>query len=137
LAKPDLPAAGQCAKLGIDAMSMEGRETKMDKQKVPAILGEEIGGKGRSYFDNVLHDNLLDALLELTASVWTYHDRVNVLEKILASKGIDVTEAIEAHVPDAAELAIRSAERDALVDRVFGAFIRRPNALPTIPSQEG
>jgi uncharacterized ferritin-like protein (DUF455 family) len=116
---------------------MEGRETKMDKQEVPAILGEEIGGKGRNYFDNVLHDNLLDALLELTASVWTYHDRVNVLEKILASKGIDVTEAIEAHVPDAAELAKRSAERDALVERVFGAFIRRPNALSTMPSQEG
>jgi hypothetical protein len=94
--------------------------------EVPPILGEEVGGHGRVYFENVVIDNMLDALLELTASVWTYHDRVNVLENVLAAKGIDVSAEIEAYLPSEAEIAARAAEREVLVERVFGSFIRRP-----------
>lgn len=96
------------------------------KIEVPEELGDEIGGRGRVYFENVVIDNILEAFLELTATVWANHDRVLVLEKILAEKGIDVSEAIEQHMPDADEIASRAAERDAFVDRVFGAFLRRP-----------
>lgn len=95
---------------------------------VPATLGEEIGGAGKAYFDDVVIDNILDALLELSAAVWTYHDRVTVLETVLAEKGIEVSEAIEAHLPDQAEIARREEERAALVQRVFGSFVRRPTA---------
>lgn len=95
---------------------------------VPAKLGDEINGPGRIYFDNVVIDNMLDALLELSAAVWTYHDRVTVLEKILEQKGISVSLEIEAHLPDAAELEARATERAALVQRVFGGFVRRPVA---------
>ncbi|MEM7688778.1 MAG: hypothetical protein AAF291_07125 [Pseudomonadota bacterium] len=98
--------------------------------EVPATLGEEIGGAGKAYFDDVVTDNILDALLELSAAVWTYHDRVIVLEKVLANKGIEVSEAIEAHLPDEAEIAEREADRAALVQRVFGSFVRRPTARP-------
>lgn len=96
------------------------------KIEVPVELGDEIGGNGRIYFENVVIDNVLDALLELTATVWTHHDRVIVLEKILAEKGISVSDEIEAHMPDDAEIAARAAERDEFVDRIFGAFLRRP-----------
>jgi len=105
----------------------------MDAQEptdVPATLGDEIGGAGKAYFDDVVIDNILDALLELSAAVWTYHDRVNVLETVLAEKGIEVSDAIEAHLPDDAEIARREAERAALVQRVFGSFVRRPTARP-------
>lgn len=95
-------------------------------QDVPPILGKEIYGPGRTYFDNVVIDNLLEALLELSAAVWTYHDRVNVLEKVLEKKGISVSDEIEAHLPDAVEIAARASERAALVERVFGNFVRRP-----------
>jgi hypothetical protein len=101
-----------------------------DPASVPAHLGEEINGPGKVYFDNVMFDNLLDALLELSAAVWTHHDRVIVLEKILAERGIAVSEAIEAHLPDAHEIAARAAERAAFVQRVFGGFVRRPVAPP-------
>lgn len=97
-----------------------------DKPRVPEELGDEIGGRGRVYFENVVIDNMMDALLELSGTVWAHHDRVLVLEKILAEKGVDVTAAIEAHVPDQDEIARRAAERDAFVERVFGAFLRRP-----------
>ena len=101
---------------------------------VPAQLGEEIGGPGKAYFENVVIDNILDALLELSAAVWTYHDRVNVLEKVLEKHGIAVTDAIEEHLPDEAELAARAEERAKLVERVFGNFVRRPVAGIHIPS---
>jgi hypothetical protein len=95
-------------------------------ESVPQRLGEEIGGPGKAYFDNVLFDNILDAMLELSAAVWTQQDRIFVLEKILASQGIAVTDAIEAHLPDAAEIAERAALRAAFVDRIFSSFVRRP-----------
>lgn len=94
---------------------------------VPERLGNEINGPGKAFFENVLFDNILDALLELSAAVWTQQDRIFVLEKILASQGIAVTDAIEAHLPDAAEIAERAALRAAFVDRIFSSFARRPN----------
>lgn len=94
--------------------------------EVSQELGNEIGGSGRVYFENVVIDNLIDALLELSAAVWTHHDRVLVLEKVLAEKAIDVSAEIEAHLPDDAEIAARTVERDAFVQRIFGSFIRRP-----------
>ena len=101
-------------------------DDKIEQERVPAELGEEIGGRGRVYFENVVIDNILDALLELSASVWAHRDRVSVLEKVLEDRGIDVTEAIEAHTPEADELKRRGEERDAFVQRIYGAFLRRP-----------
>ena len=99
-----------------------------DPAAIPAVLGEEINGPGKQFFDNLLFDNILDAILELSAAVWTQQDRIHVLETILARQGIPVTEAIEAHLPDADELAERAALRAAFVDRVFSSFVRRPVA---------
>lgn len=101
-------------------------QTQSPENHVPEQLGEEIGGRGRIYFDNVVIDNILDALLELSASVWAHRDRVAVMEQILAERGIDLSEAIEAHKPDGAELARRAEERDAFIERIFGSFLRRP-----------
>lgn len=94
--------------------------------RVPEQLGEEIGGRGRVYFENVVIDNILDALLELSATVYAHRDRMAVLEKVLEEKGISVSDAIETHVPSEAELAARAEERSVMVERVFGAFLRRP-----------
>lgn len=102
--------------------------TESSAHDVPPVLGEEVNGPGRTYFDDVVIDNILDALLELSAAVWTYHDRVNVLEKVLEKQGVSVSDAIERHLPDPAELEARAAERAALVQRVFGVFVRRPVA---------
>jgi len=52
-------------------------------------LGHEINGPGRQYFENVITDNLMDAIIELSASLWTIRDRQIVLEKILENNGID------------------------------------------------
>ncbi len=104
--------------------------------EVPADLGNEIGGPGRTYFENVVIDNILDALLELSAATWTFQDRLLVLEKVLEKHGINAAEEIEQHVPDDAEIAARAEQRAAMVQRVFGNFVRRPVAGVGIPSGE-
>ncbi|WP_394728684.1 hypothetical protein [Altererythrobacter sp. GH1-8] len=102
--------------------------------EVPANLGEEIGGPGKAYFDNVVIDNILDALLELSAATWTFQDRLLVLEKVLEKHGINAAEEIEQHVPDDAEIASRAEQRAAMVQRVFGSFVRRPVAGVSTPA---
>ena len=78
------------------------------KQNVDPDLGFEINGPGRQYFDNVMIDNLLDAVVEMSAVLWTVRDRQIVLEKILIDQGIDASKLIEAHLPDGAEKAART-----------------------------
>lgn len=106
---------------------------KVSTSEVPADLGEEIGGTGKVYFENIVIDNILDALLELSAAAWTLQDRLLVLEKVLEKHGINAAEEIEAHFPDQAEIAAREEQRAAMVKRVFGNFVRRPVAGLTIP----
>ena len=95
-------------------------------------LGHEIDGAGRRYYDDVVLDNILESMLELTATVWTYHDRVLVLESVLdelLGRGggkPTLAELVESHEPSAEEKARRRAEREALVDSVFRSFSRRP-----------
>lgn len=97
-----------------------------EDNKVDPGLGLEINGPGRQYFENVITDNMMDALMELAATLWTVRDRQIVLENVLASKGIDAADLIEAHVPDEAEKAERAAERDEFAQRIFRSFLRRP-----------
>jgi len=98
------------------------------KAEIPEELGIEIGGPGRAYFDDVILDNLFDAVLEVSAALWTVRDRQIILEKVMADKGIDVSAEIEAYVPDEMLLQARTAERDEMVARIFKGFMRRPTA---------
>jgi hypothetical protein len=101
----------------------------MDMGEAPAApsFGEEIGGRGRTYFDQVVIDNLMDAFLELAAEVWTTRDRLAVLEAVLAAKGIEASSLVEAHAPTSEEKAERKRLREAFVAQVFASFLRRPH----------
>ena len=88
-------------------------------------IGEEINGPGKAYFDQVVTDNIMDALVELAAEVWTTRDRLIVLEAVLADRGIDAAALVEAHVPSDAFKADRKAARDAFITQVFASFSRR------------
>ncbi len=97
-------------------------ESEIDEKPI----GGEINGPGRTYFDDVVIDNIMDALLELSASVWTYRDRLFVLEKVLQQQGTDVTRLIESYQPSIEDNDVRRQERQAFVNRVFQSFNRRP-----------
>lgn len=107
-----------------------------DKNKINPDLGIEINGPGRQYFDNVVTDNLMDALVELSATIWTVRDRQIVLEKVLKDKGINADELIEAHMASEAELTERAAERDEMVQRIFRSFMRRPNDATALSADD-
>lgn len=111
-----------------DEIGLRKENVKMSElDKIDPDLGIEIYGPGRQYFDNVVIDNLMDAVVELSASVWTIRNRQIILEKILKSKGIDAESLIAAHIPDEAELSEKSLERDEMVNRIFRSFLRRPD----------
>lgn len=97
----------------------------------PAI-GEEISGRGPTYFDNLVLENLLESFMELAAEVWTIRDRQAVLETVLKSQGIDAATLIEQHRPDDAELATRKALREEFVARLLAGFLRRSDSKETI-----
>ena len=95
-------------------------------------IGTEIEGPGKQFFENVVLDNILEAMLELTAAVWTYRDRAIILERVLGEvvgNGKDIAALIEAHQSTPEEDAARAAERAELVNNVFRSFARRPVSL--------
>jgi hypothetical protein len=98
---------------------------KMAMDAAKPAIGEEIGGPGKAYFDQVVTDNIVDALLELAAETWTTRDRLLVLEEVLAGQGIDLPRLIEAHVPSEALKAERKQQREAFIAQVFASFSRR------------
>lgn len=104
----------------------------MDPEKPAANIGQEISGRGPIYFDNLVLENLLESFMELAAEVWTIRDRQAVLEVILKEHGIDAAAAVEAHCPDAGELAARKALREEFVARLLAGFLRRTDIKETV-----
>lgn len=94
-------------------------------------VGGEIDGPGKQYFDNVVLDNMMDAFLELSAAVWTYHDRTIILETVLSDllkqqgTDVDLPALIEAYQPTPEVKEKRKAERAEYVSTVFASFSRR------------
>lgn len=78
-----------------------------------------------AFFDNPAIDNLIAVTLELGAELWLQRERMRILEKLLADKGLVAADLIEQYQPDDAELARNRAERDAFVNRIFGAYARQ------------
>jgi hypothetical protein len=78
-----------------------------------------------AFFDNPAIDNLIAVTLELGAELWVQRERMRIVEKLLAEKGVVTPELIEQYQPGAEELARSRAERDAFVNRIFGAFARQ------------
>jgi len=94
-------------------------------------FGHEIYGPGKQFFDDVVIDNLMEAFLELTATVWTYHDRSLVLERVLQEllgkdKGVELDDLIEQYMPSEADKQARQQEREKMINRVFEPFVKRP-----------
>ena len=55
----------------------------MNKETPTPAIGQEITGRGPTYFDNLVLENLLESFMELSAEVWTIRDRQAVLETVL------------------------------------------------------
>lgn len=65
-------------------------------------------------------DNLGRALISLMREVCVLNDRQMVLEKILADKGVDVTDAIDSYQPDEAMQSKLDERTGAIIKTIIG-----------------
>lgn len=74
--------------------------------------------------------------LELGAELWVQKERVRVLERLLAERGVVSADIIEQYLASPEEAAQVQAERDAFVQRLYAAFSRStvPAAAPDVPA---
>jgi hypothetical protein len=71
-------------------------------------------------------DNLMTMVVALSAEVWAGKQRMAILEKVLASKGVKVAEAVERYAPTEGEYAAWEADRQAMAERVFKIAVSTP-----------
>jgi hypothetical protein len=67
-------------------------------------------------------DPLANALLSLTAELWTLTDRVRILEEVLKRNDFDVHAAVDRFVPSVELERELDAKRDKLIDTVVRAL---------------
>ena len=67
-------------------------------------------------------DNLITAMISVSAQMWTQNRRAKITEALLDRHGKVTTAMIEAYVPSAEEEAQWANERDHFIERTFGAF---------------
>ncbi|NKB43582.1 MAG: hypothetical protein GKS03_04810 [Alphaproteobacteria bacterium] len=63
-------------------------------------------------------DNVGQAILTLAQELWAVKDRQAVTEAVLKARGIDISEEVDTHIPDASLEAKLSAAREALVQKI-------------------
>ena len=80
-----------------------------------------------TYFSDPALDRVVSMVMELSAQVWVYRDRMMAVEDLLAEKDMITTADLDSYVPSEARRAQIKAERDAFVESVFSA-LREPPA---------
>jgi hypothetical protein len=91
----------------------------------PAVKKRDSDDDRRYMADNTV-ENLVQIVLEMGAQIWINRDRMAVIEKLLAEKGVVTLEMIENYQHSPAEQAERAKARDAFAAQLFGAFARNP-----------
>lgn len=75
-------------------------------------------------------DSLMSMVIALSGEVWAGKQRMAILEKVLAAKGVKVADAVENYVPSKAEYDEWEAERRAMAARVFKVAVASPALVP-------
>ena len=87
------------------------------------LPGAERGNP--AYFENEVIDHLISITLELGAQFWVMRDRLAFLEEQLAEKGTISLEDLETGRPSEALQAKLKAERQAMIQQVYGRLYSR------------
>lgn len=77
-----------------------------------------------AFFDHPAIDHLIAVTLELGAELWVQRERMRLMERLLAEKGLVTAQDIAAYQATPEETAELQAERDALVQRLYGILTR-------------
>jgi len=95
------------------------------KYTTPAIKSD---ADQQVWLGNPHLDNLMSMVIALSGEVWAGKQRMAILEKVLAAKGVKVAEAVEGYAPSKAEYAEWESERQAMAERVFKVAVASPAA---------
>lgn len=83
-------------------------------------------GRRRQFFDAEGIDELIGAVLELTAEVSVLRERLFVTERVLERQGLSIGDAIERYTLDDDEREALAAERRRLLQTVLRSFEAPP-----------
>ncbi|MBL8629872.1 MAG: hypothetical protein JNM81_09605 [Rhodospirillaceae bacterium] len=81
-------------------------------------------GRNPTYFENPMIDALVSVTMELGAAQWVQHERLRVIEKLLAEKGVVTAAMIETYAPSETERQAAKKARDEFIGRIYGAFAK-------------
>lgn len=87
------------------------------------MAGPPAGNRHISFLNDPVVDQLMRAVVTLTAELSVTRDRLNALELVLANQGNDVSAAIENLVIPPEADAQRRANRDHLVAAILGPIV--------------
>jgi hypothetical protein len=76
-------------------------------------------GKRPRFFPTAGMDEMVSMIIELTAEVWVLRNRLQILEKVAAEQGLELSSRIEAYVPSAAEAEQFAAARQQMIANVL------------------
>ena len=99
---------------------MATREYKRPTHAVPFVKHKT---EDVTYFGNPVIDNMMTALVAVTAEVWSTRRRMKVLESLLETKGVTPA-MVEAYMRSEKQTAEWSADRDAFIQRTLGVLAR-------------
>jgi hypothetical protein len=80
------------------------------------------------FLGNPVLDNMMHAIIALSAEVWAGQRRLKVVESLLASKRDVTFESIETYVPTPEQEKAWAAERDLMIKTTFGALLNGGDA---------
>lgn len=79
-------------------------------------------GKRPRFFPTAGMDEMVSMMVELTAEVWVLRNRLQILEKVAAEQGLELSSRIEAYVPSPAEAEQFATERQQMIANVLRAL---------------
>lgn len=99
---------------------MADRDYKQPTHTVPFVKHKT---DDVTYFGNPVIDNMMTALVAVTAEVWSTRRRMKVLETLLESKGIS-SAMVEAFMPNEQQTKEWTEDRDAFIQRTLSVLAR-------------
>jgi len=85
-------------------------------------LGRVSKGKRPQFHDSEAVDQLFAMVTALTAELSVAFDRIDTIERVLVASGAIANDRIETFQVTDAAAEIRSAKREAMIQRVFAVF---------------
>lgn len=104
----------------------------MTQQKFKAAPQGPVLDIEPDYLTDIPPDNLVGAIVALTAELYLLRERLHTLEAELAAHRVLPADAVERHVDDATSAEAKAVDLAAYTQRVFGELVRNRQPVSQI-----